>query len=148
MKNLKLLFLVALLSGFTLNSSAQSEVRYFEQTMTFRPNCDGVVDVITGPVHGHVVDHYNPKTGVFEWFTFNILGSALVSQTTGELFSISGKTNGKTEGDWAGTLGDTYIKFRRNLRGNLGSHYLVTIVWFYDAGTNTSSLLQSDIKCL
>ena len=148
MKNLKLLFVCALLCGFALNSNAQSEVRYWENTWTFQPSCDGVVDVIIGPVHGYVVDHYNPVTGVFEWYKFNILGSELISQTTGEIFSISGKDNGKTEGDWAGTLGDTYLKFRRNLRGNQGSHYLVTIIWFFDASDNTWSLLEGKTKCL
>lgn len=150
MKNLKLLFVCALLCGFALNSNAQSEVRYWENTFTFRASCDGVVDIITGPVHGHVVDHYNPVTGVFEWYKFNILGSELVSQNTGEIFAISGSEVGKTEGDFGDptVVGDVYWKARRNLRGNQGSHYLVTIIWFFDASDNTWSLLEGETKCL
>lgn len=150
MKKFMFFLLVPIFCGFAVHSNAQSEVLYWESIWTFGPNCDGEVDVITGPVHGYVVNHYNPVTGVFEWYKFNILSAELVSQTTGELFSISGKDQGKTEGDFGdpNVVGDLYLTSFRNLRGNQGSHYLVKVIWFFDASTNTWTQIRADIKCL
>jgi len=148
MKKFNLLLLGVIFCGLAINANAQSETRYWENTWTLKVNCDGVVDILKGPVHGYVVDHYNPVTGVFEWYKFNVKSAELVSQITGEIFRLNGFTKGKTEGDYAGTLGDTYETYRRKLKGNQGSHYLVDIVWFFDASTKTWTLLEKEIKCL
>lgn len=128
MKKLKLLFLGALVCGFALNLNAQSDSRAFETSWNLWVNCDGVWDNISGPVHGHVVDHYNPKTGVFEWYKFNFQSKELVSNNTGEVFSISYHQRGQL-------IDDMYDKWHFNLRGNEGSHILVTVLWTLDVST-------------
>jgi hypothetical protein len=80
---------VVLLCGFALNSSTQSDTREFENYWNLYVACDGVQAIISGPVTGHVVDHYNPVTGVFEWYIFNFQSKEIVSQNTGEVFSVS-----------------------------------------------------------
>lgn len=150
MKKLNLLLLVVLLCGFALNSNAQSETRAFEQFFNIGVNCDGVTDLISGPVHGHVVDHYNPKTGVFEWYKFNFQSNELVSQNTGEVFSVSYFTRGTTDGDftyWPAS-GDTQMTTRFNLRGDKGSHILVTYSWSYDFSAGTWTFTLKSAQCL
>ncbi|MEN8229341.1 MAG: hypothetical protein ABFS38_14375 [Bacteroidota bacterium] len=141
MKKLNLLLLGILLCGFALSSNAQSDTRAFENTWNIRVNCDGVVDVISGQMHGHVVDHYNPQTGVFEWYKFNFFFDEFVSENTGEVFSGSYFNKG-------GLVGDRYWTMRFNLRGDQGSHILVTVIWFYDASTNTWTRIKKSAKCM
>ena len=148
MKKSKLLLLGVLLCGFALNSNAQSDSRKFENTTELWVNCDGVQDIISGPMHGVVVDHFNPKTGVFEWFKFTFQSKELVSSNTGEVFSVSYFKKGTIDGDWNTGEGNRYITTHFNLRGNEGSHILVTVIWSYDFSTNTWTLVQGTTKCL
>lgn len=141
MKNLKFLLLGVLWCGFALNSNAQSETREFETDWTIKVRCDGVLNVISGPVHGHVVDHYNPNTGVFEWYQYFFNSDELVSQTTGEVFSVHFRDRGNIDGD-------CYITKRFNLRGDEGSHILVTVIWSYDLSTNTWTRIKRTVKCM
>ena len=124
-----------------MNSNAQSETRAFEEFRNIKVNCDGVKDVISGTVHGHVVDHFNPKTGVFEWYKYNFTGE-LVSENTGEVFSVSFFDKGNLEMDV-----DRKLTKRFNLRGDQGSHILVTIIWSYDVSANTWTLTKK-VKCM
>lgn len=140
MKNLKLLFLAAALCGFALSSNAQSDAREFETYWSLKVNCDGVVDWISGPVHGHVVDHYNPVSGVFEWYKFNFQSKELVSSNTGEVFSCSFFQRGKL-------IDNKFDMWRFNLRGSEGSHILVTISWTFDVDTGTWTFSKK-AKCL
>lgn len=141
MKNLKLLFACALLCGFALNSNAQSDTREFENYWDLYVTCDGVQDVISGPVNGHVVDHYNPVTGVFEWYKFVFQSNELVSSNTGEVFSVNFYQKG-------GLVGISQTTIRFNLIGNEGSHILVTLIWDVDAATGTWTLIKRTVKCL
>ena len=150
MKKLNLLLLGVLWCGFALNSNAQSDTRAWDNFWNIGVNCDGVVDVISGPVHGHVVDHFNPNTGVFEWYKFNAFSDELVSGSTGEVFSFSYFEKGKTDGDynfWPPS-GDLYNTIRFNLRGNEGSHILVTYFWSYDFSADTWTFTLKKAKCL
>ena len=145
MKKLKLLLLVVLLCGFALNSNAQSVPHPFERPLNnpwdLKINCDGVEDVLSGPVHGHVVDHFNPKTGVFEWYKFNFTGE-LVSKNTEEAFSVNFFQKGDHDPD-------VYVETKRfNLRGNQGSHILVTVIWFWDNNTSTFGIIKKTVKCI
>ena len=141
MKKLNLLLLSVFLCGFALNSNAQSDTREFEQYWSHVVNCDGVKDIISGTVHGHVVDHYNPNTGVFEWYKYNFTGE-LVRENTGELFAFSFFEKCKMKMD----VDQKYTK-RFNLRGDQGSHILFTRIWFYDVSAGTWTLTKK-VKCL
>lgn len=140
MKKLKYVFFAAILCGFALSVNAQSDSRAFETDWWLKVNCDGVVDWIHGPVHGHVVDHYNPITGVFEWYKFNFQSKELVSFNTGEVFSVSYYQRGQL-------IDDKYDMWRFNLRGNLGTHILVTIIWTLDVDSGTWSV-ERKTKCM
>ena len=150
MKKLNLLLLSVFLCGFALNSNAQSDTRKFETTWDIWVNCDGVWDVISGPVHGLVVDHFNPVTGVFEWYKFVFKSDELVSRNTGEVFSVSFYERGTTDGDFNSDPadGDLYITTRFNLRGDEGSHILVTVIWAYDFSTDTWTRIKKTAKCM
>jgi len=140
MKNLKLLFLVALMCGFALSSNAQSDSRSFETYWNLFVTCDGVVDKISGPVYGHVVDHYNPKTGVFEWYKFVFRSDELKSKRTGEIFSVSFYQRGTL-------IDDRYDTWHFNLRGDEGSHILVSVLWTLDVSTGTWTRTMTT-KCM
>jgi len=143
MKNLKLLFLVALMCGFALNSTAQSVTSDYETDWTYYTMCEGVLDIISGPVHVKQVNHYNPKTGVLEWFKWSIHSDELVSLFTGEVFSVN--SFHKSDHDPNVWLDGT---FRYNLRGDQGTHVLVTIIWTYDADTGTYIRTKRTAVCL
>jgi hypothetical protein len=111
-------------------------------------NCDGEIDYIEGPVHGHVIDHYNPVTGDFEWYKFNVKSAEFVSTVTGEIFRLNGFTMGETEGSFPPpTGGDMTIANWRHLKGKNGSHYKLKIVWFFDYDANTWDLQVHEVKC-
>ena len=137
-----------LLCCFALSSNAQSDTRKFETDWNINVNCDGVKDKISGPVHGHVVDHYNPKTGVFEWYKFNLFSNELISRNTGEVFSVNFFQRGKTDGSFPWPYGgDAYITTRFNLRGDQGTHILVTYSWSYDFFSNKWTFTLKSSKC-
>lgn len=148
MKKLNLLLLGVLFCAFALNSNAQSDTRAFETFWNIPVPCNGG-DLISGPAHGHVVDHFNPVTGVFEWYKFNLFSDELVSTKTGEVFSVNLSEKGKTDGDytiWPPT-GDLYQIIRFNLRGNEGSHIIVTKSWTYDFSSNKWTFALIKAKC-
>lgn len=148
MKTFKLLFLAALFCGFALSTNAQTETRSWENYWYMAVNCDGEMDFLEGPVHGHVIDHYNPVTGDFEWYKFNVKSAEFVSTVTGEIFRLNGFTMGETEGSfpWP-TGGDMFTTHWRHLKGKNGSHYKLRIVWFFDWSTNTWDLVEFEVKC-
>lgn len=140
MKNLKLVFIAAILCGFALSVNAQSDSRAFENYWWLKVKCNGVSDWIHGPVNGHVVDHYNPITGVFEWYKFNFQGKELISMNTGEVFSCHFFQKGKL-------VDDRFDMWRFNLKGSEGSHILVTIIWTLNPDNGTWTV-ERKTKCL
>jgi len=142
MKNLKFLFLFALVCGFALNSNAQSVSYEYAENMFFYTLCDGVLDIIYGPVYGTRVDHYNPKTGELEWFKYSVRSEELVSQFTGEIFSVNKFHKEDLDPD------NPVKSFHFNLRGSEGSHIILNRILNYDASTNTWYKIKDHAKCV
>lgn len=141
MKNLKLLFIGALLCAFALNGSAQSVSEHLNTTWNIRVECDGVVDFIYGPVDLHRIRHFNPETNALDWAKFMFQSDGLVSWKTGETFSVNFKRKidvGETE--------DVFIT-RFNLRGDAGTHILVTKYWILDKTTGVWTETE-ETKCM
>ena len=143
MKKLKYLFLSVLLCGFALNSNAKSVAYNYVTDWTFYTMCDGVLDIITGPVQFYQVDHYNPVTGELEWYKYSLNSKELVSLFTGEVFSVN--SFHKSDYDPTVWLDGT---FRYNLIGDQGTHVLVTIIWTYDDLTGTWIRTKRTAVCL
>ena len=150
MKKINLLLLGVLLCAFALHSNAQSVPFTTETFWNFKVNCDGVVDIISGQVHVQGVEHHNPVTGVKEWYKYNLFSKELVSANTGEVFSVNRFQKGKTDGDFAiwPFTGDIYTTSRFNLRGDQGSHYLVTLIGVWDFSTGITTTLKKTVKRL
>ena len=150
MKKLNPLLLGVLFCAFALNSTAQSESFYKETTWSpFEINCNGVTDIIRGTQYCQLIHHYNPKTGVFEWY-INKWRAELVSDITEEVFTVNYHLRGITDGDFSNEElgGDAYFIARINARGDKGSDYLVTQILFYDFSANTMNIIRRTMKCL
>jgi hypothetical protein len=106
--------------------SAQSFIDNPQSPWYLTVECDRVRDWIIGEVNMHLVEHFNPKTSVLEWVKIMFKSDVMVSQTTGEKFSV----NFTRRID----LGDTENIFitRFILRGNEGTIILATKYWHYD----------------
>ncbi|MCK4978890.1 MAG: hypothetical protein KAS62_00770 [Candidatus Delongbacteria bacterium] len=141
MKNLKLLFLGALVCGFALNSNAQSVTCEYETYWNFPTLCDGDFYFVSGMVHGHRVDHYNPKTDVLEWYKWSVQSEELVWTRNDEVFSVN--FFHKSDFDPDGLV----QTFRFNLRGDQGSHILFTVIKLWDDNINKWVILRKTAKC-
>lgn len=141
MKTLRLFFVLALMCSFTLNSMAQSKSIQVVKSWYIPFECDGVYDEITGDVNLHIVRHFNTETNVLEWVKISYNSDVLVSHSTGEAFSVNFTRKidiGEFEEVW---------KTRINLKGNAGTHILITRYWIYDI-TNDEWTETDEIKCL
>lgn len=142
MKKLNLLLLGVLFGAFALNSNAQSVTYDYETFWKFPTMCDGEFYWISGMVNGHRVDHYNPKTCELEWFKFTVKSNDLVWNKNGEVFSVN--FYHKYDFDPVAPV----RTYRFNLRGDQGSHILVTKILVWDSITNTWSHIKNTAKCL
>jgi hypothetical protein len=142
MKTLKYFFMVALLSSFAIGVNAQSEITNPTATYWIYVECDGVPDYITGKVELHRIRHYNPNTSVLEWVKLMFKSNSMVSVSTGEVFSVN-LTRKIDYGEM-----ENVIVTRFNLRGNMGSHILVTRYWYVDPSTGEILTEIDETKCL
>lgn len=141
MKALKLLLASFILFGFALSSSAQSVTYKGEGSWEIWAACDGVWDQIMGPIDVHQVAHFNPNTGDLEWVLISFVSDALVSTNTGEVFSINFYRKIQIDPNE-----NVYVT-RFNLRGDEGSHILVTKFWHFDKSTGIWTETD-ETKCL
>ena len=141
MKTLGLFFVLALMCCFTLNSVAQSKSDHVVASWFIPFECDGVPDVLTGTVNLHRVMNFNTKTNVLEWVKLNFNSEVLVSESTGEVFSVN-----LTRKIDIGEFEEFYIT-RLNLKGNAGTHILITKYWIYDVA-NDEWTDTDETKCL
>jgi hypothetical protein len=142
MNKLKLLFLAALLCGFALNSNAQSATCEYETYWNFPTLCDGEFYWVSGMVYGKRVDHYNPKTGVLEWYKFTVKSDELVWQKNDEVFTVN--FFHKSDFD-----PDAPVKtFHFNLRGDQGSHILFNRILLWDNNIDEWVRIKDKAKCL
>ena len=142
MKTLKYFFMVALLSSFAICVNAQSEITNPTSTYYIYVECDGVGDYIMGVVELHRIRHYNPNTSALEWVKLMFKSNEMVSMSTGEVFSVN-LTRKIDYGEM-----ENVIVTRFNLRGNIGSHILVTRYWYVDPITGTILTEIDETKCL
>lgn len=112
-----------------MSSNAQSETSKYDDTWGIWVTCDGVFDIINGPGYVHKVKHFDPKTGVQDWFKLSFKSDKLVSMKTGEVFSVNFYRKLKISSS------EAVETIRFNLRGDAGSHILVTRVWLLDIVT-------------
>lgn len=141
MKNLKLLFLGALVCGFALSSNAQSVSYEYETYWSFPTLCDGEFNWVSGMVYGHRVDHYNPKTGELEWYKFTVKSDELFWTKNDEVFSVNFYHKNKLDPD-------ALVKtFRFNLKGDQGSHILFNRTLIWDANIGEWVKIKDKAKC-
>lgn len=141
MKAVKFFFAAILLSSFITVAEAQSIIENPIVTYWIKVECDGVLDYITGDVELHRIKHFNPKTSVLEWVKFMFKSNEMVSVSTGEVFSVN-LTRKIDYGEM-----ENVIVTRFNLRGNMGSHILVTRYWYVDPITGEMTEID-ETKCL
>ena len=142
MKNLKFLFLAAVLCGFALSSNAQSDTYDYETFWWFPTMCEGEWYPVSGMVYGKRVDHYNPKTGELEWYKFTVKGDDLTWTKNDEVFTVN--FYHKWDFDPAAQV----RTYRFNLRGDQDSYILVTKILLWDSDVGDWIKIRNTAKCL
>lgn len=146
MKRIILLLFVT----FSLNSFSQTISEWLVIPSEYLANisieCDGVSDLLTSmsdvDLNYHVVEHYDKKMD-------NVLGvrwsrnqghNTLISAVTGEIFECHEINHGDiSKGTWKGKL---------VLKGNMGSHYHVTMLLSWTDVFSWPTLIDVKYKCL
>ena len=142
------LILTAVVVFFFFNvgvTNAQSTSEKLDNYLEFMVECDGVQDIINGPVPQHKVNHTN-KTGDSDWVNSQFIGKDLVSMATGELFRVNLIVTVETV--VPGTI--FQITKHYNLVGSEGSHMLYSVVIIYDwtGGYFKATVLKEKGECL
>lgn len=127
-----------------MNVNAQSISNEFTTYTGIGFECDGVYDVAWGDATWHTVIHYN-KDGNVDWFKMQVHSEEMVSQSTGEIFTLS--YIDKEDGFWA--LGEVIeVTYHFNLVGDMGTHLIYSMTYEIDTATFTWTLINEKSKCL
>lgn len=141
MKTLVVLFFILFCIAISnANAQSVSEKATLMKYYYLECNCNGQWDLLYGEVTIHKVIHTG-KDGKY-WEKWQYDSVKLVNLRTGEECKLNNVIE-KFNGNW-GVAGSTW-EWHGNLKGNMGTHYLFTVVWDISIGME---LVKYEAKCI